>query len=341
MNLGLALGGAARPEEWPRIFEWAARAEALGLHSLWLPEGHFRRGALASPLVVLSALAARTRRLRLATTSLLLPVHHPLRVAQEVAALDLLSGGRVILGVGRGFAAPLFRAFGLDLREKRDRFDEALDAILRAWAGERLALSGDHFATLDGHTVMPSLRPLQRPHPPLVVAAFGRKGLLQAARRGLPWLASPMETLETLAENLAFHRAHLPPGVDSARLGMPLMRTAYVAASDTEARRVREALAAESARMLAGLPASLARSAAGPPEARVLVGTAGEVGALLAGYRERLGMDLLVARIEVPATSDVERRAALERLVQLVAEAAAAEPAAATRRAPPLRPADA
>jgi len=336
LKLGLALAGAARPEEWPRVLDWAERAEALGLHSLWLPEGHFRRGALASPLIVLSAVAARTRRLRLATTSLLLPVHHPLRVAQEVAVLDLLSGGRVILGVGRGFAEPLFRAFGLEVREKRDRFDEALDAILRAWAGERLSLSGEHFATLEGRTVVPSLRPLQRPHPPLVVAAFGRKGLLQAARRGLPWLASPVETLEALAENLAFHRSHLPPGVDGARLGMPLMRTVYVAATDTDARRVREALAAEAARMLAGLPPSLARSAAGPPESRALVGTLGEVRELLARYRERLGMDLLVARIEVPATSDAERRAALERLAALVAEEA--EPAATPPPLPPAPP---
>ncbi len=333
MKLGLALGGAARPEEWPRILDWAARAEALGLHSLWLPEGHFRRGALASPLLVLSAVAVRTRRLRLATSSLLLPVQHPLRVAQEVAVLDLLSGGRVILGVGRGFAAPLFRAFGLELREKRDRFDEALDAILRAWAGEPLALAGEHFATLDGHTVVPSLRPLQRPHPPLVVAAFGRKGLLQAARRGLPWLASPLETLDALAENLAFHRAHLPPGIDGARLGMPLLRTVHVAASDTEASRVREALAAESARTLAGLPPALARSAAGPLEARALVGTAGEVRGLLARYRERLGMDLLVARIEVPGADEGERRASLERLVELVTETAH-EPVASSQPAP-------
>jgi alkanesulfonate monooxygenase SsuD/methylene tetrahydromethanopterin reductase-like flavin-dependent oxidoreductase (luciferase family) len=339
LKLGLALGGAARPEDWPRIFAWAARAEALGLHSLWLPEGHFRRGALASPLLVLSAIAARTRRLRLATSSLLLPVQHPLRVAQEVAVLDLLSGGRVILGVGRGFAAPLFHAFGLDVREKRDRFDEALDAILRAWAGEPLTLAGEHFATLDGHSVVPSLRPLQRPHPPLVVAAFGRKGLLQAARRGLPWLASPLESLEVLAENLAFHRAHLPPGVDAARLGMPLLRTVHVAATDSEARRVREALEAESARTLAGLPAALARSAAGPLAARALVGTANEVRALLARYRERLGMDLLVARIELPGSGEAERRASLERLVELVAEQA--EPPAATTRSAPRRPASA
>src|SRR4030095_531078 len=96
---------------WARIYALAERADALALHSVWLPENHFPRGATPSPLVVLRPLAARRRRGRLATTSLLLPLHHPLRVAAETATLDALSGGRLLLGLGRGFRAPVVRVF--------------------------------------------------------------------------------------------------------------------------------------------------------------------------------------------------------------------------------------
>jgi len=318
LAVGLALGGAAEASGWPTFLARAEHAEALGLHSVWVPEGHFRRGAMASPLVALSALAARTCRVRLGTTSLLLPVHHPLRLAQEVAALDVLSQGRVMLGLGRGFAAALFQAFGVEAHTKRDRFDEALDAMLRAFGGEPMELAGGHFATGGGRFVTPTLRPVQRPHPPLLVAAFGKKGLLQAARRGLPYLASPLETLGVLIENHALHRAHLPPGGVVGPFRTPVMRTVHLAADDTEATQVRERLAAEALGSARALPPALARAAAGPVKERVVVGGETEVIEGLLAYRERLGMDLLIVRSEVGGLSEDVRRRSLERLCERV-----------------------
>ena len=212
LRLGLALGGAADVAGWRRLLAHAEHAERLGLHSVWVPEMHFRPGAMASPLLALSAIAARTRRIRLGTTSLLLPIHHPLRIAEEVAALDALSGGRVELGLGRGFAPAVLRTFGVDARDKRDRFDAALAAILAAWEAAERAGPGPR----------PALRPVQRPHPPLLVAAFGKKGLLQSARHGLPYLASPLESLDALAENFALHRSSLPAHVAAAQLPGPV-----------------------------------------------------------------------------------------------------------------------
>ncbi len=297
------------------MLEWVDRAEALGLHSVWLPEGHFWKGATASPLIALSAFAARTRRLRLATISLLLPIHHPLRVAEEVAALDALSGGRVILGLGRGFRAPLFAGFGIDSSAKRVRFDEALDAILRAWAGEAIVLRGDHFATLRGRSVRASLQPVQRPHPPLAVAAFGRKGLLQAARRGLPYLASPVETLETIAENLAFHADHLPAGFEASQRVVPVMRVLHAARTDAEAQRVREALSSEARRLSGRVPRAIAHAVDAPADQRAIVGTTAQVTDALGTYRERLGIDLLVVPAQASGAQPGERIASFERLV--------------------------
>jgi len=294
LAVGLALAGASDGRSWGEALELAAWADALALDSLWLPESHLRAGSTASPLLGLAAFAARTRRIRLGTSSLLISIHPPRQVAAEVATLDAISGGRVVLGLGRGFDRALFHAFGVDPRRKRDRFDEALDAILAMWAD--------------------AVPPLQRPHPPLYVAAFGPKGLAQAARRGLPYLASPLESLETLARNFALHTEQLPPGCDAAALPVAVMRTLHVAADAAEAERVQQIAEAEFAALAARAGGPLASRAAGAAADRVLVGEAGEVADAIAAYRERLGLDLLVVR---PASrvDGAARRASLERLL--------------------------
>jgi alkanesulfonate monooxygenase SsuD/methylene tetrahydromethanopterin reductase-like flavin-dependent oxidoreductase (luciferase family) len=308
---------------WQRALAVAARADALGLHSLWLPEHHFEPGATSAPLAALAAFAVRTRRLRLATTSLLLPLHHPLRLAAEIASLDALSCGRALIGLGRGFRASVFAAFGALGSEKRDRFDESLDAMLAAWSGAPVELSGPHFAAKPGETLRLALAPVQRPHPPLVVAAFGKKGLQQAARRALPYLASPLESLASLEENCALWEAERagepPPGTPR----VPVLRIAYAAGSDAEAQRVLDALQGDALAAARRAPAALARAAAEPLSARAIVGTAGFVRDELARYRERIRMDLVVARTELPGASEAERDAALERLAAEVIPAIA------------------
>ncbi len=320
LALGISLAAPSAPPAWRRALAVATRADALGLHSLWLPEHHFEPNATSAPLATLSAFAARTRRLRLATTSLLLPLHHPLRLAAEIATLDALSGGRALIGLGRGFRASVFAAYGVEASEKRDRFDESLDAMLAAWSGEPVALSGPHFAAKPGESLRLALRPVQRPHPPLVVAAFGRKGLAQAARRALPYLASPIESLAALEENYALWEAECVGAPPAGTPRVPVMRTLYAAASDAEAGRVRAALAGD-ALTARRAPAALARAAAEPLESRVIVGVAAFVKDEIARYRERIGMDLLVARSEVPGASEAERDAALERAAELAASA--------------------
>jgi alkanesulfonate monooxygenase SsuD/methylene tetrahydromethanopterin reductase-like flavin-dependent oxidoreductase (luciferase family) len=312
--LGLALGGGRDPASWRARLRLVDVAEALGLHSVWLPEGHFVPGATASPLVGLAAFAARTRNLRLGTTSLLLPIHDPLSVATETATLDTLSGGRLMLGLGRGFRTPVFRGFGVEARAKRDRFDEALDSILMLWAGKQTALAGEHVPP--GGLALP--RPLQTPHPPLLVAAFGRKGLVQAATRGLPYLASPLESLPTLEENYAIHRDHLVHGGATPAFEAPVMRTVHVAANDGEARRALEGLQAEFDARPTGAAGVLARAARGRLEERVVVGTVSRVTDALALYRERLRVDLLIARVQLPGVSAPEQQASLERLAEQV-----------------------
>lgn len=314
LALGLALGGARDAEGWRARLRLVDLAETLGLHSVWLPEGHFVPGAVASPLVALAAFAGRTRSLRVGTTSLLLPIHDPVAVAAEAASLDALSGGRLLLGLGRGFRAPVFRSFGVEARVKRDRFDDALDTILRLWEGKRIERDGVPFPP-EG-LALP--RPVQEPHPPLLVAAFGRKGLVQAASRGLAYLASPLESLPTLEENYAIHREHLAEGDAPSPFAAPVMRTVHVTSDDAEARRALEGLRAEFTLRGSAGGSALARAARGPLEERVVVGTIPRVLDRLAAYRERLGMDLLIARAQVPGVAPAAQEASLERLASEV-----------------------
>jgi len=304
--LGLAFGGAHAPDTFERQRRWVLRAEALGVHSIWLPEMHFAKGVCPAPLLGLSAFASITERVRLGTTSLLLPLHPAERLAADVATLDRLSGGRVLLGLGRGFRKPVFDAFGVDPSTKRDRFDESLEAMLGIWSQE--AGAG---AFVDA----------ERPFPPLAVAAFGRKGLSQAARHGLPYLASPMEPLSILAENRAHHLAELEAAGHTHRPVSVAMRTLFAARDDTVARRVRAAFERSDAAPAVRLPKSVARAMDAPLAERLWVGTRNEVADMLARAHAELDLDLLIARPEIPAASETEQ---IESIEWLAAEGMAA-----------------
>jgi alkanesulfonate monooxygenase SsuD/methylene tetrahydromethanopterin reductase-like flavin-dependent oxidoreductase (luciferase family) len=318
LALGVSVGGSMSHREWVGARDWVERADRSGLHSVWMPEMHFTAGGSTSPLLSLAALATRTERIRLATTSLLIPIHNPLRIAEEIASLDHLSRGRLIVGLGRGFRAPLFSSFGIDPSTKRKRFDAALDLILSAWRGENATLEGSLFEDLHAASRAEALIPLQRPHPPLAVAAFGKKGLAQAARRGLPYLASPIETFDQIRENLELHREGLGNRASPGRWVTPIMRTVFISEDSSVCERVVDALAAEgrAAGSSAGakLPAAVARAVAAPARERLIVGGVEEVKERLSQYRKTLGMNLLVVRPQVAGANESERRASFERL---------------------------
>lgn len=283
----------------------ARRAERLGYDSFWLPESHFVAQARPAPLLELAAAAAVTRKLRLGVTSYLLPIRNPLLVAEEVAVLDRLSEGRLILGLGRGFRPELFSAFGVSRSGKRELFEEALGLMLRAWRGERIAAAragiAEKTAGSDGVELLP--RPLQQPHPPLWVAAFGPKALRQAASLGLPYLASPLEPFSRLRENIELHRelyrsTRGPARDDHAELPVPILRTVFVArrrAHVDAARRAFEPELARWRRLLGEIdPGSSAAAAAA--EDHALLGDPDEVVRQIERYRRELGMTHLLVR---------------------------------------------
>ena len=140
-------------------------AEDYGFDSVWPAEHHFTEyGYCASPAVTLAAVAAVTKRVRLGTGIVVLPFHNPIRVAEDFAMLDLMSDGRVDLGVGRGYQPVEYRGFQVDQEKSRGIFNEALQVIVQAWTQERINFKGAHYNIVD-QPVRP--KPLQKPHPPI------------------------------------------------------------------------------------------------------------------------------------------------------------------------------
>ena len=219
------------------LCEQAVQAESWGYESMFLPEHHFSsQGAIPEPLMLLASVAAVTTTLRLGTTSYLLPLRHPVMAAEQVAVLDQISNGRVTLGIGRGYAAGMFDVFDVDPKEKRRIFAYNLDLMLRAWQGEPLLTDSS------GHNFQISPLPVQKPHPPIYVAAFGPLALKQAGNLGFPYLASPMETKSRLRENYHKHRAACENADTGVPAVTPLMRSAFISNDAREIRRMKERL---------------------------------------------------------------------------------------------------
>jgi alkanesulfonate monooxygenase SsuD/methylene tetrahydromethanopterin reductase-like flavin-dependent oxidoreductase (luciferase family) len=208
--------------------------ETLGFDTVWLGELHFSRAfsVLADPLMVLAAAAQRTSRIRLGTAVTLLPLHNPVKIAEEAAIADILSDGRLEFGVGRGTAPVHYAGYAIPQEESRDRFEEALDFILQAWTQDSFSYQGKYFRARD-LTVVP--KPVQAPHPPVRIAANSPDTFPLAAGRRLPIFATPLiNPPDKLKEGLAVYRNALPAGThgDSA-LAFPV----HVTTSRAQARQ--------------------------------------------------------------------------------------------------------
>lgn len=286
LHLGLTPWLAPIGRRADELARQAALAEEWGYESFWLPENHFGEGAIPEPMMLLSAVAGATKTIRLGTTSYLLPLRHPLQAAEQVAVLDQLSGGRVILGVGRGYQPALFDAFNVVRADKREIFADCLATMRRAWNGE--AIGADANVSL-----WP--RPVQKPHPPIWVAAFGPKALRQAGSLGLPYLASPMESFAVLIDNYARH-ADACRAADAAVPDIvPIMRSVFVSHDAAMLERVREALGAQVTAMRASATNAMRARMPDTVDEWGIVGTPEHVRARVDEYRATLGMTHLIA----------------------------------------------
>ena len=232
--------------------EQAVHAERLGFESVWPVEQHFnaRASVMPCPTLMLAAIAERTRTLRLGTAIVQLPLWHPLRVAEELATLDVLSGGRVECGVGRGSNPVHFEGFGASLAESRERFVEALDVLRRAWTEPSCSFKGRYY-TIDAVALAP--KPYQQPHPPLRVAANSVETAAWAGSAGYPIIIATNVNPLPKAKNVlaAYTAARAEAGLPVAsRDDVTLLVPTYVAQDADQARAEFEPSVQQYARLL-------------------------------------------------------------------------------------------
>src|ERR671918_1072237 len=175
--------GVSQRAAFQDVFELAERAEAYGVDCVWLGEIHFApaRSVISASLQVASSIATRTRRLRVGTAVQVLPLNHPLRIAEEVATLDHISEGRFEFGIGRSGVVRSYDTYGVPYGESQARFLEALQIIRQAWTGEPFSYEGEFYRVQDA-TVAP--RPYQVPHPPIRMAATSDETFPPVGRMG-------------------------------------------------------------------------------------------------------------------------------------------------------------
>ena len=232
--------GHAHADIIRRELEQVEWTEELGFDEVWFTEHHFiDYGLSVDPATLLAAAASRTRRIRVGLAAAILPFHHPLRLAEQMALVDIIADGRLDVGVGRGNRPAEFAGYRVPQQESRERFDEIVEVMQAAWTQERVSFHGRFFA-FDGVRVIP--KPVQQPHPPLYQVCVTKDGIENTALRGWPMLNSVLfGPVDQLVGNRDTYVATLEKsgrGPDEIRalLGRwGVSRQIYVADSDRQA----------------------------------------------------------------------------------------------------------
>ncbi len=216
--------------------------DQTGYDAVWLAEHHFSSFSVCPSVHMMGTMAAaRTKRLRIGMAVSLAPFYNPLRLAEEVALLDVLSGGRVNWGAGRGFDRSEFAAFGIPGEESAARFHETVDIVLKAWTNQRLSYEG-RFFQYDGVEVLP--KPVQAPHPPVWMAASSTPAIDWAASQGHSILMDPHTSRADLIRKRRHYAAKLvEAGFGDAGRVIPMARLVAVDETVEKARAVAKRVA--------------------------------------------------------------------------------------------------
>ena len=312
-----ALPGRSEKEAFAEAFEQVDAAEQWGLDVMWLAELHFdpQRSVLSAPLSIAAAIGARTERMRIGIGVQVLPLCHPLRIAEEAATVDHITGGRLIFGVGRSGLPRTYEDYGVSYTESRDRFVEVLEILELGWSRPNFSYSGKYYSFKD-ITIAP--RPLQQPYPPIRIAAASPDTYPAVGARGLPIFINARygSFAEFAPEIRAYREAYAAAG-HAGRGKVYLRVPTYVAETEAraydepreslmhfyreQAQRLRDSLSRAGTRAIEGRAERLKRienltydEALG---GQVLVGTPNAVAEKLRALEDELGIDGILAEI--------------------------------------------
>jgi alkanesulfonate monooxygenase SsuD/methylene tetrahydromethanopterin reductase-like flavin-dependent oxidoreductase (luciferase family) len=230
--------GRSVPELYQQILAQGELAEALGYDTFFVAEHHFHEyGAVPNPSVMLSSMAQRTTKLRLGTAISVLTFHNPLTVAETYAMVDVLSGGRLVLGVGSGYLKHEFEGYNVDPAEKRDRFDESLEVLRRALSGERVTFKGRY---IQAENVAINVLPIQQPTPPIYVAILRREAAYYIGKKGQRIVCVPYASVDNFEEISGiisdFRKGQSDGGIAPGEDDILIALHTHIAADDAAAR---------------------------------------------------------------------------------------------------------
>jgi alkanesulfonate monooxygenase SsuD/methylene tetrahydromethanopterin reductase-like flavin-dependent oxidoreductase (luciferase family) len=306
MKLSLFLSSQLDPGQplAPQFAELVAQvqlAEELGFTGAFLPHHHLAGVPFLQPMPLLGYLAGQTRRLQLGTSVLLLPLRNPVAIAEEVATLDVMSGGRITLGVGQGYRPEEWDAFGVPHAQRGERFQESIEVIRRLWAGDTVTHRG-HFGALDGAAL--SILPLQNGGPPVWIGAYTERGIRRAGAVGDALIGSSTFDRNALAQAQARFVDACCAWGRPAPTEFPVLRETSVAPT-------REAAIAALRSHLAVKLAAYARWARKPMDLErsiadcAIAGTPAEAARQIRDY-EALGVTHLILRVQWPGMPHAE-----------------------------------
>jgi alkanesulfonate monooxygenase SsuD/methylene tetrahydromethanopterin reductase-like flavin-dependent oxidoreductase (luciferase family) len=308
--------GGSESDAFARAFDQVDAAERYGLDAMWLAELHVdpARSVLAAPMTVASAIAARTERIKIGIAVQVLPLCHPLRIAEEAATVDQISRGRLIFGVGRSGLPRTYEAYGIPYAESKDRFAETLHVVEQAWSQPRFSYEGKYY-NFDDVAVTP--KPYQKPLPPIRVAASSADTFPAIGKLGYPIFVMPRGTFSEMLPAIESYRAAYReaghPGRGQVYMRVPL----YVGETAERARDEPEPSIMHFFReQAARLRASANRAGTSASEGRaeraalldtltyedairgkIIIGTPERVAEQLHALQEELGLDGILAEL--------------------------------------------
>ncbi len=303
-------------ELYAEMLDEISAADQMGFDSAWLTEHHFLKdGYCPSLLVTAAAIAARTQRIRIGTGVLLMPLHDPVRVAEDAAVVDLISGGRLILGIGLGYRPEEFAGFGRSLGERRGRMEESIEILNRSWGEEPFNFKGKYH-NLENISVTP--KPVQKPIP-IWIGAFTEPAIRRAARIGAPLFVPAIGIIPIVKYLFDMHSSFLKEyGRNPDEFEKPLVREIYI--SDQKSDKIWEKIKENvtyTAKGYASWGSMVDRQGnlLSDPNDPVLydiareqsiIGTPEECVEAIVRYREELPVNNLICRFKFPGISHEE-----------------------------------
>lgn len=310
MQFGYVLAGQYLPEDDPQTrlqeaIEQVRAAKEAGFTSIWATQHFLADFQFLQTVPFLARLSAEAGGMSVGTGVLIAPLYSPVLLAEEAATLDVLTSGRLILGVGAGYRDEEFRAFGINRKERLGRLSETVTLQRRLWSGEVVNYQGKYLHLENAQMQMP---PVQRERLPIWIGAQGPKGLAQAAGIGDEWLVSPELPIEAIAERQRTYLDALPIGVSADDKLLPVLRETFCAPSYEDAVRIaRPALETKYAAYAAwghhvGSFDEMARTS-------FILGSTDECEERVREYQERLGTGFIGTRMQWPG---LEQRQVLD-----------------------------